>query len=542
MAPSLQAVLAILLVAACLAAIHVPLGRYLHWVFTDPRHTRAERVVYRLGGIDPSVEQRPTFYALSLLAFSLVSLIVLWLLLLLQAHLPYAYGRTMDPLVAFNTAASFVTNTNWQSYVPEASAGYAVQALGLTVQNFVSAGVGLAVAIALIRGLARCDTDRIGNFWVDLVRGTVRVLLPLALLAALVLVGLGVVQTLRAPLGVTTLAGGHQVIQGGLAASQEAIKQLGTNGGGFFGANAAHPLESPNGWTNLLEILLMMAIPSALPRTYGLMVADRRQGWTIAAVMASLGVAGMGLLAWLEVGRGSLEGKEVRFGTAWSAVFASATTSTATGAVDAAHESLTPLGGGVAMLNMMLGELSPGGVGTGLTTMIVMIIVTVFIAGLTVGRTPELLGKTIGRREISLAALAMLVPPALVLVGTGLAVIIPASRAAIFATGPAGFSEVLYAFTSAANNNGSAFAGLGASQPFLDAGLAFAMLTGRFVPLVALVSLAGGLAAQGRRPVTAGTLPTHTPTFAGFLLVVILLLTGLTYFPSLALGPIAGLS
>jgi len=526
-------------VAVLVGAIHVPLGRYLHWVFTSPRHSRAERLVYRLVGVDPDVEQQWSVYALSVLAFSGVCLVALWLLIVLQGHLPGSFGRSMGLDTAFNTAASFVTNTNWQSYVGESGAGYLVAALGLTVQNFCSAGVGLAVAIAVIRGLVRQNADRIGNFWVDLTRSLIRLLLPLAAVGAVVLVLGGVIQNLAAPHAITTIDGGRQVIQGGLVASQEAIKLLGTNGGGVFGANSAHPFENPSGWTNLVEILLILAIPSALPRTYGLLVGDTRQGWAVASAMGALGIGGMGLLSFLEVRGGSLEGIEQRFGPAWSGVFASITTSTSTGAVDAAHESLAPLAGGVATLNMMLGELSPGGVGSGLCAMVVMIVLTVFIAGLTVGRTPELLGKTIGAAEIRLAALALLVAPALVLVGTGVALVVPASRAALSADGPSGLSEMLYAFTSAANNNGSAFAGLAADQPFLNIVLGLVMLLGRFVPIVALLALAGSLAAQGRRPVTPGTMPTHTPTFVVFLLIVIVLVTGLTYFPSLALGPIA---
>jgi len=536
-------VAAVATVAGLVALIHVPLGHYVHGAFTSERDTRAERLVYRLTGVDAHTEQRWSVYALSVVAFSAVSLVVLWLLIVLQGHLPGSLGRSMGLDTAFNTAASFVTNTNWQSYAGETGAGYLVQALGLTVQNFVSAGVGLAVAVAVIRGLARQETDRLGNFWVDLTRGVLRVLLPLAFVGAVVLVLGGVIQNLSAPHVGTTIAGGEQTIQGGLVASQEAIKLAGTNGGGFFGANSAHPFENPTGWTNLVEMLLILAVPSVLPRVYGLMVDDARQGWTMAGVMAGLGIGGMALTSWLETSRGGLEGIEQRFGTAWSGVFASVTTSTSTGAVDAAHESLTPLVGGVAMLNMMLGELSPGGVGTGLYSMLVMIVVTVFIAGLTVGRTPELLGKTIGAREIRLAALAMLVSPALVLVGTGVALVLPASKAALSTSGAAGLSEMLYAFTSAANNNGSAFAGLAADQPFLNIVLGLVMLTVRFVPIVAVLALAGGMAGQKRRPVTAGTMPTDTPTFAVFLVVVIVLVAGLTYFPSLALGSIAqGLS
>ncbi len=534
-----SAVVSLLTVVVVVAAVHVPLGSWLYRVFTSVHHARVERWIYRLVGVDPDSEQRWSVYALSVLAFSGVSIVALWVLILLQGVLPLGLGRTMNPDTALNAAVSFVTNTNWQSYAGETGAGYLVQAAGLTVQNFLSAGVGLAVSIAVVRGLARERTDRIGNFWVDLTRGTLRVLLPLATIAAVVLVAAGVVQNIAAPTTVTTIAGGHQVLQGGLVASQEAIKELGTNGGGFFNANSAHPFENPSGVTDLIEVVLLLVIGFALPYTYGLMVKDRRQGYAMAGVMAFLCVGAMSLMVWIEVAAGSMEGKEQRFGTAWSAIFASATTGTSTGAVNSLHESLQPLGGGVALLNMMLGELSPGGVGTGLYSMLVMLVLAVFIAGLMVGRTPELLGKTVGRREITLVALAMLITPALVLVGTGVALVLPVAAGALSTEGPHGLSEMLYAFTSAANNNGSAFAGLSADQPFLNLALATCMLLGRFVPIVAVLGLAGSLAAQGRRPVTVGTMPTHTVSFTGFLVVIILIVAGLTYFPSLALGSIA---
>jgi potassium-transporting ATPase potassium-binding subunit len=537
--PTTVALLAVLSVLLILAAINVPLGSWIHSIFTSPRHTRVEKVVYRMVGVNPDVEQRWTVYAASVVAFSVVSTIVLWLLIMFQGFLPWSQGRSMNIDTAFNTAVSFVTNTNWQSYAGEAGTGYLVQATGLAVQNFLSAGVGLAVAIAVVRGLAREHTDRLGNLWVDLVRGTLRLLLPLAALAAIVLVVGGVIQNFTDPTTIQTIAGGQQVLQGGPIASQEAIKELGTNGGGFLNANSAHPFENPSGFTNLFEIVMLLAIAFSLPYTYGLMVKDKKQGFAIAGAMAVLSFGAIALLTWSEVAGGSMEGKEQRFGTAWSAIFASATTSTSTGAVNSLHESLQPLSGGVTLLNMMLGELSPGGVGTGLYSMLVMVVLTVFIAGLMVGRTPELLGKTIGRREISLAALSMLITPTLVLLGTGLALVNPVSVDAMSASGPHGLSEMLYAFTSAANNNGSAFAGLSADQPFLNLALATCMFFGRFVPIVAVLALAGGVAQQGRRPVTAGTMPTHTVSFAGFLVIIILIISGLTYFPSLALGSIA---
>ena len=539
MTTTLTAVLSILTVLAVLAAIHVPLGTWIHRIFTDRHHTRVERFLYRLVGVNPDVEQRWSVYAVSVVAFSVVSILVLWLLLLVQGHLPLSQGRSMNPDTAFDTAVSFVTNTDWQSYAGESGTGYLVQAVGLTVQNFVSAGVGLAVAIAVVRGLAREQTDRIGNFWVDLTRGVLRLLLPVAAVAAVLFVMAGVIQNLHDPFTVTTIAGGHQVIQGGPVASQEAIKELGTNGGGFFNANSAHPFENPNGLTNLFQVVLLLAIPSALPYTYGLMVKDRRQGLALAGAMAFLTFGAMSLMVWLEAAAGSMEGKEQRFGTVWSAIFASATTGTSTGAVNSAHESLQPLSGGLALLNMMLGELSPGGVGTGLYSMLVMVVLTVFVAGLMVGRTPELLGKTIGRREITLASLSILITPLLVLLGTGLALVLPVARSGLSTSGPHGLSEMLYAFTSASNNNGSAFAGLSADQPFLNIALAVCMFLGRFVPIAAVLGIAGSVAQQKHRPVTAGTMPTHSLSFVGFLVVIIVIVAGLTYFPSLALGPIA---
>ena len=447
MSTTLAAVLSVLTVLALLAVIHVPLGTWINRVFTDTRHTRLERLLYRLTGVSPDVEQRWTVYALSVLAFSVVSVLVLWLLILVQGHLPLSLGRSMNPDTEFNTAVSFVTNTNWQSYAGEAGTDYLVQAAGLAVQNFLSAGVGLAVAIAVVRGLSREATDRIGNFWVDLPRGVLRLLLPIAAVAAVLFVIAGVIQNIHDPITVTTLAGGHQVVQGGPVASQEAIKELGTNGGGFFNANSAHPFENPNGLSNLSQIVLLLAIPSALPYTYGLMVKDRRQGLAVAAAMAALAFAAISLMVWVETAGGSMEGKEQNFGTAWSAIFASATTSTSTGAVNSMHESLQPIAGGIALLNMMLGELSPGGVGTGLYSMLVMVVLTVFIAGLMVGRTRELLGKTIGKREITYAALSILITPTLVLLGTGLALALPVSSGALSTTGPHGLSEMLYAFT-----------------------------------------------------------------------------------------------
>ncbi len=544
MNPVLETVLSVGLVALLVAALHVPLGTWMYRVFTDTHHWRVERAAYRAVGVDPDTEQRWSSYALSVIAFAVASVVILFALLVAQPWLPLSQGRSMDWHTAFNTAVSFTTNTNWQNYGGETGAGYAVQMTGLTVQNFVSAATGLAVAIALIRGLARTGSDRLGNFWVDLVRGTTRILLPLSAVLAVLLIAGGVIQNLTDPHTISTIAGGHQVLQGGPVASQEAIKELGTNGGGFFNANSSHPFENPNPLTDVLEIVMLLAIGFALPRTYGLMVGDRRQGHLVTAVMGGLLVTATALTAWSELSAatgstGAMEGKEQRFGPVWSAIFASATTGTSTGAVNSMHESFSPLGGGLVMSNMLLGEVSPGGVGTGLYGMLVFAVITVFIAGLMVGRTPELLGKAIGRREITYAALSTLVMPALVLVFTGVSLVLPVSRDALLANGPHGLSEMLYAFASGSNNNGSAFAGISGDQPYLNLALAAAMFLGRFAPIVLTLALAGALGRQSRRPVTAGTMPTHTPLFGVLLVGVILIVAGLTFFPALSLGPVA---
>jgi K+-transporting ATPase ATPase A chain len=539
MSDAMAGLLTIGVLLLLLGTAQAPLGAHLADVFTSPEHWRVERLVYRLGRVDPEQEQPWTVYAASVGAFTVLSFGLLLLVILAQGWLPFHHGESMHLDTAVNTAVSFVTNTNWQSYAGEAGTSVFVQAVGLTVQNFASAAVGIAVAAALIRGIARHESRLVGNFWVDLTRITVRVLLPIATVAAVVLVAGGVVQNLAAPTDVTGVTGAAQSIPGGLVASQEAIKELGTNGGGFFNANSAHPFENPNGLTNLLEIFLLLVIPFALPRAYGFMVGDRRQGNAIFAFMALLWAGSVALATWAEAGSGTMEGKETRFGFWSSTLFAASTTATSTGAVNSMHESYSPLGGGVLLLNMMLGEVSPGGTGSGLYGALVVAVVAVFIAGLMVGRTPELLGKTIGRREITLGALYTLVTPALVLVLAGLAVVLPASQAGMLASGPHGLTEMVYAFTSAANNNGSAFAGLTADQPYLNLTLALAMALGRFAPMVLVLALAGRFAAQRKRPSTAGTMPTHTPLFVTLLVSVALVVTGLTYFPALALGPLA---
>jgi potassium-transporting ATPase potassium-binding subunit len=541
------------LLVLALAVSYRPLGDYLAHVFTTRRHWRGELVLYRLIGVEPDADQQWQVYARSLLAFSAVSVLFLYAFQRVQGHLLLSLGLgPVTPDQSFNTAASFVTNTNWQSYSGESTMGHLVQMAGLAVQNFVSAAVGIAVVVALIRGFTRAGTDRVGNFWVDLLRASLRVLLPIAFVFALVLVAGGVVQNFSAAHQVTTLAGGHQSITGGPVASQEVIKELGTNGGGFYNANSAHPFENPNPFTDLVEIYLLLVISFALPRTFGRMVGDNRQGYAVAGVMAIIWAASAGALSYFESGRhaaaavaagAAMEGKEVRFGGPASALFASSTTLTSTGAVNAAHDSLTPFGGGIALFDMMLGEIAPGGTGSGLYGILVLAVVTVFVAGLMVGRTPEYLQKKIQAREIKLASLYILATPTLALVGTAVAIALPGERAAIANPGAHGLSEILYAFTSTANNNGSAFAGLSVNTVWYNTALGLVMLLSRFVPMVFVLGLAGSFARQKPTPASVGTLPTHRPLFIMMLVGVILIVVGLTYFPAQALGPLAeGLS
>jgi K+-transporting ATPase ATPase A chain len=541
------------------------LGNYLAKVFGggsapgDRVFGPIERVVYRLTGVDPQREQRWTTYAAALLAFSAVSVILLYVLQRVQGSLPLnpTDAGGVPPALAFNTAVSFVTNTNWQNYAAENTMSHLTQMVGLAVQNFVSAAVGLAVAIALIRGLVRRRSGTIGNFWVDLVRGTLRVLLPIAFVGALVLVSQGVVQNFDGFKDVTTVEGATQVIPGGPAASQEVIKELGTNGGGFLNANSAHPLGNPNGFTNLFEIYLILAIPFSLAWTFGKLADDRRQGLAVLGAMAVLWAASVGIAIRFEVdgnprldaagvtqevagdqSGGNLEGKEVRFGPTGSGLFAASTTATSTGAVNAAHDSFTPGGGAVPMVNMMLGEVSPGGVGAGLYGMLIFAILAVFIAGLMVGRTPEYLGKKIQAAEMKLVVLYLLIVPVVVLVLTGTSVVMDSSQSSILNAGPHGLSEVIYAFTSAGNNNGSAFGGLTGNTDWYNSMLGLAMLAGRFLLIVPALAIAGGLARKQRVPASAGTFPTGTPLFATLLVGVVLIVVGLTYFPVLSLGPV----
>jgi len=532
-----------------LALVHRPLGDYMARVLTSAKHLRTERGVYRLGGIDAEADQTWSSYLRSVLAFSFVSVVFLYAFLRLQQHFGHPYAvPEMKSGQAFNTAASFVTNTNWQSYSGENALGYIVQMAGLTVQNFTSAAVGVAVAIALVRGFARNKTDRLGNFWVDLTRISLRILLPISIAIAIIFVGSGMIENFHHYQTIKTLTGGSQTITGGPVASQEVIKELGTNGGGPMNANSAHPFENPTTWTNWLEIFLLLCISFSLPRTFGKMVGDKRQGRAIVAVMAVLAILSVALTITVQtmhhgtvptaVGA-SAEGTEQRFGVPDSAAFAAGTTLTSTGAVDSFHDSYTSLGGAMTLLNMMLGEVAPGGTGSGLYGILILAVLTVFIAGLMVGRTPEYLGKKLGGREVKFASLYLLTTPALVLAGTAVAMALPGERASMLNSGSHGLSEVLYAFTSAANNNGSAFAGLSVNTTFYNAVLGVVMLLGRFLPIVFVLGLAGSLAKQRPVPASDGTLPTHRVLFVGMLTGVTLIVVALTYFPALALGPLA---
>ena len=534
---------------AALAACYRPLGAYMARVYESDHDSRGERVIYRVMGVDPTADQRWPVYARALLAFSAVSVLGLYALQRFQPDLPMSLGFPgVAPDQAFNTAASFVSNTNWQSYSGESTMGHLVQMAGLAVQNFVSAAAGMAVAVALIRGFVRSRTDRIGNFWVDLVRGCLRILLPISVIGTLVLLGLGAVQNFSSGTEATTLTGQSQTVTGGPVASQEVIKELGTNGGGFFNANSAHPFENPNALSNLLEIFLLLLIPVALTYTFGRMVRNQRQGYAILGAMGTLwGLILVGISALeaahpgtaLKLAGASMEGKETRFGEYASSLFAASTTGTSTGAVNSFHSSFSSLGGGLTIFNMGLGEVAPGGVGTGLYGMLVLAIVTVFVAGLMVGRTPEYLGKKITAREIKLVSLNILTMPVLVLAGTGLAMGLSTGRSSMLSSGPHGFSEVLYAFMSPGNNNGSCFCGLSANTGFYNTTLGLLMLAVRFIPIILVLALAGSLARQQHVPANAGTLPTHRVLFIGMLVGVVIIVAGLTFFPALALGPLA---
>ncbi|WP_406186339.1 potassium-transporting ATPase subunit KdpA [Streptomyces sp. NBC_01006] len=549
MSPVLAGVLQLLALIAALALAYRPLGDYMARVYSSEKHYKPEKWIYKAIGANPSAEMRWPAYLRGVLAFSAVSVLFLYALQRAQGILPGSLGfSAIDPDQAFNTAASFVSNTNWQSYYGEQAMGHVVQTGGLAVQNFVSAAVGMAVAVALVRGFARSRTGELGNFWSDLVRGVFRILLPISVIGALVLVACGVIQNFAGIHEVGQFLGGSQQWNGGAVASQEVIKELGTNGGGYFNANSSHPFENPTPFSNLFEIFLILVIPFALTRTFGRMVGSLRQGYAILATMATIWLGFVVLMMWTEfahhgpafdIAGGAMEGKETRFGIGASAIFSVSTTLTSTGAVNSFHSSFTGLGGGIQLLGMQLGEIAPGGVGSGLYGMLIMAIIAVFIAGLMVGRTPEYLGKKISTREIKLAACYILITPALVLCFTAAAMALPTPPHSMLNSGAHGFSEVLYAYTSGANNNGSAFAGLNADTQWFNSTIGIAMLLGRFLPMVFVLALAGSLAEQKPVPETAGTLRTDKPLYTGLLVGTIIIITGLTYFPALALGPLA---
>lgn len=550
----IQMILFILL----LVLLALPMGRYMAKVFSrektfmDPLLRPLEKMIYHLTGTNAEQEMGWKQYAISLLIFNAWGMLFLFLLQLLQGHLPLnpqGFGA-VKPDLAFNTAASFITNTNWQAYAGESTLSYLTQMAGLTVQNFVSAATGLAVVIALTRGLARKTADTIGNFWVDLTRSVLWILLPFSILAAIILTQQGVIQNFGSYLNITTLEGARQTIPMGPVASQEAIKMLGTNGGGFFNANSAHPFENPTAFTNFLQMILIFLIPAALPFTFGRMVGDIKQGRVIFAAMLLLFVIFLGVTYSSEIygnpqitalgvsGPSAMEGKEVRFGITNSALFATVTTSASCGAVNAMHDSLTPLGGLIPMLQMMLGEIVFGGVGSGLYGMLAFVIMTVFIVGLMVGRTPEYLGKKVESQEMKMATLVILIPAVTILVGSAIASVIPAGTSSILNPGPHGLSEIIYAFTSGAANNGSAFAGLNVNTPFYNIAIALAVLIGRFGVILPVLAIAGGMVTKKVTPAGPGTFQTTGVLFAGLLAGVALVVGALTFFPALALGPI----
>lgn len=549
------------------------LGEYMARVYDGRRTTLQvvlgplERLLYRLAGSQATGEMNWRGYAVAVILFNVAGLLVVYLLQRLQGHLPWnpQHLAGVKPDLAFNTASSFASNTNWQSYSGESTLSYLTQMLGLTVQNFLSAATGMAVLVALIRGLTRHTVQSIGNFWTDLTRTTLYILLPLSLVLSVALVSQGVVQTLKPyqkvalqqPISAAGQRVTEQTIAVGPAASQVAIKQLGTNGGGFFGVNSAHPLENPTPLSGLLESLAILLIPVALCFTFGRMVGDRRQGWVLLAAMGLIFLAMLALSLWAEqqgtpvlsaLGAdhlashtqpgGNMEGKEVRFGISASSLWSVATTAASNGSVNSMHDSYTPLGGLAAMWLMQLGEVIYGGVGSGLYGMLAFVIIAVFIAGLMVGRTPEYLGKKIETYEMKMAALMVLIPPMVVLLGTALAVVVPSGTGAVGNAGPHGFSEILYAFSSAGNNNGSAFAGLATNNLFYNVFLALAMLVARYWLVIPALAIAGSLAAKKIVPASAGTLPTHTPLFMGWLVVVVIIVGALSFLPALALGPI----
>jgi K+-transporting ATPase ATPase A chain len=543
----------VVLFIAALLAITPVLGRFMAKVFMNERHVMkpvlgwAERGVYRLTGISAYEEMNWKTYTYAVLLLNVAGMLFLFLLQMVQQWLPLNPEHLTNPSwhLSLNTAVSFVTNTNWQSYSGENTLSYAVQMLGITVQNFLSAATGICVAVALMRGLTVRTTDKLGNFWTDFTRSVIYVLLPLSLLIALVLAGQGVVQTFAPYVHAHTLQGQEQLIPLGPAASQIAIKQLGTNGGGFFNANSAHPFENPTPFSNFIEMLAIIAIPAGLTFTYGRFARSNRQGWAIFTAMMVLFLAGLFISLHGEYGYNrvlgfaqNMEGKEMRFGITNSSLFSVVTTSTSCGAVNAMHDSLSPLGGMVAMINMMLGELVFGGVGSGIYSMVVFVLLTVFIAGLMVGRTPEYLGKKIEAFEIKMAIAAILAPAVVILLSTAWACLSPSGLAGLNNKGPHGFSEILYAFTSAAGNNGSAFGGLSANTLFYNLLLALGMFIGRFGVIIPVMAIAGSMAQKKITPVSLGTFRTDNSLFIILLIGVILIVGGLTFFPALSLGPV----
>jgi potassium-transporting ATPase potassium-binding subunit len=547
-------------------AVSTPLlGNYMAKVFTNKKapgdrlFLPVERLSYRLTGVDPESEQRWTVYAVSLLAFSLVSVLVLYGMQRIQAHVPFNpdhLGNVSAPL-SFNSAVSFVTNTNWQNYAGEDTMAQFTQMAGLVVEMFTSAAAGIAVAVALIRGLTRKRSTTLGNFWVDLIRIVTRILFPMAVILTIIFIAQGAEQNLHATHAITTLTGQHQGLPGGPAASQEAIKQIGTNGGGYFNMNAAHPYENPTGLSNLLSNWVLLSIPFALGWTFGKMAKDRKQGMAVVGAMFALWIIAAALVAPFEANGnihisqaqvsqsitatspgGNMEGKEVRNGPIISAVFGSSSTGTSTGSVNSAHDSYTPLGGGVLLFNMMLGEVSPGGTGSGLYGMLIFALLAVFVAGLMVGRTPEYLGKKIQAAEMKLVVIYLLMVPLVALTFAAISVIMHSSVASVENPGPHGLSEITYAFVSASNNNGSAFGGLSGNTDWYNTTLGICMLVGRFALMVPVLAIAGSLGRKQTIPPSSGTFPTGTPLFALLLGGIAVIVVGLTYFPVLALGPI----
>jgi potassium-transporting ATPase potassium-binding subunit len=546
---SLAGFLQVGLLILALAACYRPLGDYIARVVTSDKDWRVEKAIYRTMGVDSKADQRWSVYLRSMLAFSALSVLFVYGFERLQGHLFLSNGQSgVTPDLAWNTAASFTTNTNWQNYSGETTMGYLTQMSGLAVQNFVSAAVGIAIAIAMVRGFVRSRTDRLGNFWVDLTRITIRVLLPLSVIGALILAAGGAVDNFTVTHVIHTLTGSQQNMVGGPVASQEVIKEMGNNGGGFFNANSAHPFENPNPFTNIFEIFLLLVTPFSLCRTFGKMVGQHRQGYAILSVMVTIWLASASLVSFFEhQGSGlaataagaAMEGKNVAFGIPGSALFAASTTVTSTGAVNSFHDSFTPFGGGVVLFNMMMGEVAPGGVGAGLYGILILAVITVFVGGLMVGRTPEYIGKKIRPAEMKYAALYMLAMPTIVLVFAGLSLAFKVPRVSILNSGPHGLTEIMYAYTSMTNNNGSAFAGLTTNTTWYNVTGGIVMLLGRFTPEIFAIGLAGSLARQQTVPESVGTMPTHKPLFVGMVIGVILIIVGLTFFPALALGPFA---